>query len=162
MCVYELQPASPPPYQAAPGCTDRFNAAPYLGCFEDKNNRRAFPYEVHGKGLSAEFCGMKCNQAGYKYFAREWRGQCFCGDYVSAYCMIEVKIENVCIVHVSFSFFNHKPQHILLHTFSIHRKYQSNTYRTTIGMDPRAIAIAVEEMLEQTKCVFGMEKREQQ
>ena len=121
MCVYELQPASPPPYQAAPGCTDRFNAAPYLGCFEDRNNRRALPYEVHGKGLSAEFCGMKCNQAGYRYFAREWRGQCFCGDYVSAYCIIEVKIENDCMYICILFVFHSYTAHILLHVF-----YSSN------------------------------------
>lgn len=54
-----------------------------------------------------------------------------------------------------FSLINHN---ISCSIISIHRL--SIQYRTTIGMDPQAIAIAVEEMLEQTKCVFGMEKRE--
>ncbi len=79
MCVYKLEQA---PYPAAPGCTDRFNDAPYLGCFEDRNQRRALPYEVHGGFHSAEKCEFECNKAGYQYFARQWRGQCFCGDSV--------------------------------------------------------------------------------
>eukprot|EP00986_Skeletonema_menzelii_P000688 scaffold195_cov161-Skeletonema_menzelii.AAC.3 len=80
MCVYELQTAEAT-YAAAPGCTDRFNGAPYLGCYEDRNRKRALPHEVHGKFHSAEFCQMECKEAGYRYFARQWRGQCFCGDY---------------------------------------------------------------------------------
>mmetsp|Transcript_7986 Transcript_7986/g.12092 ORF Transcript_7986/g.12092 Transcript_7986/m.12092 type:complete len:440 (+) Transcript_7986:246-1565(+) len=80
MCVYKLQTAEAP-YPAAPGCTDRFNAAPYMGCYVDRNRRRALPHEVHGRGYSAEDCHVECNKAGYKYFARQWRGQCFCGNH---------------------------------------------------------------------------------
>ena len=53
-----------------------------MGCYVDRNRRRALPHEVHGRGYSAEDCHLECNKAGYKYFARQWRGQCFCGNHV--------------------------------------------------------------------------------
>ena len=56
-----------------------------MGCYVDRNRRRALPHEVHGRFYSAEDCHVECNKAGYKYFARQWRGQCFCGNHVSVY-----------------------------------------------------------------------------
>lgn len=52
----------------------------YLGCFNNRNNHRAFPYEVDGRDHSAGKCESTCSDMGFKYFAREWKGQCFCGN----------------------------------------------------------------------------------
>jgi len=78
MCVYKLQ--SEAQNTAAPGCTDKFHDAPYMGCYEDRNKNRALPHEVNGKYHSAEDCHEECTKAGYTFFARQWRGQCFCGN----------------------------------------------------------------------------------
>ena len=83
MCVYKLQSEQ---YDAAPGCTDKFQDAPYLGCYEDRHKNRALPHEVNGRYHSAEDCHTECNKAGYMYFSRQWRGQCFCGNDVSVLC----------------------------------------------------------------------------
>ena len=82
---------------AAPGCGPSSGTihSPYLGCFTDKASDRAFPYE-HNGGLSNSLrfghgaldCERVCsnNKAnnnggdGYRYFGREFKGQCFCGN----------------------------------------------------------------------------------
>jgi hypothetical protein len=87
MCVYKLQ--SEAQNTAAPGCTDKFHDAPYMGCYEDRNRNRALPHEVNGRYHSAEVCHEECTKAGYQFFARQWRGQCFCGNEVC-----------VCLLHV--------------------------------------------------------------
>ena len=74
MCVWMAGPA-------APGCDGSgAPAAPYLGCYNDKNMKRALPYEVSGRGHSAKDCQDECADKGMKYFAREWKGQCFCSE----------------------------------------------------------------------------------
>ena len=63
----------------APGCDPgEHPSAPYLGCYENKNRDRAFFYQVKGRNHSARECQEECSKKGYAYFAREWRGQCFC------------------------------------------------------------------------------------
>lgn len=55
----------------------------YMGCFENRNNNRAFPMEVFGsqsRGHSSFDCESECESEGYTYFAREFKGQCFCGN----------------------------------------------------------------------------------
>ena len=93
MCAYKVD-TDDDPFAPAPGCAGQFNDAPYLGCYKDRNRRRALPYEVHGRPHSAEGCMNACNEAGYKYFARQWRGQCFCGNGVRiilfASCLLRV------------------------------------------------------------------------
>jgi hypothetical protein len=75
MCVWTAGPA-------APGCDGSgAPSAPYLGCYQDKNLNRAMPYEVDGRGHSAKDCQDECAAKGMAYFAREWRGQCFCSDH---------------------------------------------------------------------------------
>ena len=74
---------------AAPGCGPSSGTihSPYLGCFTDKSTDRAFPHE-HNGGLSNSLrfghgaldCERVCSKAGYRYFGREFKGQCFCGN----------------------------------------------------------------------------------
>jgi hypothetical protein len=60
--------------------TDCVDGAAYVGCYADRNNHRAMPYEVRGAGHSARECMEECRDKGYAHFARQWKGQCFCGD----------------------------------------------------------------------------------
>ena len=70
--------------EAAPNCdAGEHPSAPYLGCYKDKNRDRAMPYQVKGRNHSARDCQEECTKKGYAYFAREWRGQCFCGSTTS-------------------------------------------------------------------------------
>ncbi len=74
---------------AASGCDDGPSGATYLGCFKNKNKDRALPYKVDGRFHSADDCHDECNKKGMTYFAREWKGQCFCSedaDY-SRFCL---------------------------------------------------------------------------
>jgi hypothetical protein len=59
--------------------------AQYLGCYKNKNRDRALPYEVPGRDHSTAECLAECSSMGMKYFAREWRGQCFCSNEESGY-----------------------------------------------------------------------------
>ena len=73
MCVWMMG-------EAAPGCEGNGGpGSPYLGCYKNKNRDRALPYRVSGRH-GAKDCGDACSKKGYTYFAREWRGQCFCSD----------------------------------------------------------------------------------
>ena len=63
----------------APGCASGELDAPYLGCFHDRRSHRALSREVDGADR-AEECRDWCEARGYRYFGREWRGQCFCGN----------------------------------------------------------------------------------
>ncbi|KAL7531376.1 hypothetical protein ACHAXR_004004 [Thalassiosira sp. AJA248-18] len=74
---------------AAPGCgpTPGTHHSPYLGCYADKINDRAFPFELHESmsrskriGHGALDCERECSSRGYRYFGREYKGQCFCGN----------------------------------------------------------------------------------
>jgi len=47
----------------------------YLGCYENRNQDRALPYEMKDRDYTAKECEMACASRGYLYFAREWRGQ---------------------------------------------------------------------------------------
>lgn len=69
-CAYALE-------TSAPGCIGSgvSSSSSYVGCFEDKNSARALPVEVEGRGWSADECESACVAGGYKYFAREWKGQ---------------------------------------------------------------------------------------
>lgn len=65
----------------APGCDENgAPVGPYLGCYENRNNDRALPYQVNGRNHKAKDCQDECSKKGMKYFAREWKGQCFCSD----------------------------------------------------------------------------------
>eukprot|EP00588_Corethron_pennatum_P035636 CAMPEP_0194345600 /NCGR_PEP_ID=MMETSP0171-20130528/104949_1 /TAXON_ID=218684 /ORGANISM="Corethron pennatum, Strain L29A3" /LENGTH=783 /DNA_ID=CAMNT_0039112609 /DNA_START=54 /DNA_END=2405 /DNA_ORIENTATION=- len=50
----------------------------YIGCFKDKEGSRMFSYEAQSRDASTEKCAKLCE--GYRYFARQFKGQCFCGD----------------------------------------------------------------------------------
>jgi len=50
----------------------------YLGCFNDIRNPRALPNQL-GWG-SVDTCLDRCRIAGYKYAARQWAGECWCGN----------------------------------------------------------------------------------
>lgn len=52
----------------------------YLGCYENRNKDRALPYQVDGKSHTAVTCEATCAGLGFSFFAREWKGQCFCGN----------------------------------------------------------------------------------
>ena len=75
----------------APGCGGSGTYhSPYLGCWDDKNNDRAFPFELYeGHSSSKRFghgaldCERECSQRGYRYFGRQFKGQCFCGTDLS-------------------------------------------------------------------------------
>ena len=47
----------------------------YLGCYENRNQDRALPYEMKGREYTARECELACASRGYLYFAREWMGQ---------------------------------------------------------------------------------------
>ena len=84
MCVYRVDG----PHDAAPGCAGKFHDAGYAGCYHDRNRDRAMPHEVHGKNHSPEDCHEACSKAGYEFFGRQWRGQCFCGEHVSVWQLV--------------------------------------------------------------------------
>ncbi|KAL3823573.1 hypothetical protein ACHAXA_002914 [Cyclostephanos tholiformis] len=73
----------------APGCgpTPGTHHSPYLGCYSDKKDDRAFPYELYG-GMPSRFehgaldCERECTKRGFRYFGREYIGQCFCGNAI--------------------------------------------------------------------------------
>ena len=48
----------------------------YLGCFRDGNNR-ALPIRK-GSGRTTSQCIELCK--GYNFVARQWKGECWCGD----------------------------------------------------------------------------------
>jgi hypothetical protein len=51
---------------------------PYVGCYRDnKSGKRDLP-RSKGSPISYTSCRDKC--AGYKYFGRQWKHQCFCGN----------------------------------------------------------------------------------
>ena len=74
---FERDVANPSGRRLDHHCVDN---ASYLGCFDDQNNKRAMPYQVRGQGHSARECMRACDKKGYSTFARQWKGQCFCGD----------------------------------------------------------------------------------
>lgn len=47
----------------------------YLGCYENRNQDRALPYEMKEREYTPKECEMACASRGYLYFAREWMGQ---------------------------------------------------------------------------------------
>jgi hypothetical protein len=68
----------------APGCGPSSGCyhSIYLGCYHDRQDDRAFPFEVPLKGQGALDCERLCSNRGYRYFGRQFKGQCFCGsDY---------------------------------------------------------------------------------
>lgn len=69
-CAYALD-------GTAPGCGGSGVSASstYVGCYNNKNRQRALPVQVPGKGWSATECEMACEERGYDFFAREWKGQ---------------------------------------------------------------------------------------
>lgn len=115
MCVYKLQPTTSSSTEGeenvgggqhenevAPGCMDKFHDAPYIGCYEDRQKDRALSHKVMGRYHDAKTCHVECNKLGYRYFARQWRGQCFCGNEVCVQCLYYVS----CLYYVvSTSFF---------------------------------------------------------
>ncbi|KAL7546789.1 hypothetical protein ACHAWF_010121 [Thalassiosira exigua] len=81
--------SSSTPSASAPGCGPSPGTfhSPYLGCYVDKVGDRALPFELFAGmsrnkrlGHGALDCERHCSQRGYRYFAREYRGQCFCGN----------------------------------------------------------------------------------
>jgi len=70
-------------------CNDESRSASdpcYLGCFKDQKNDRALPYQLIRKKANLDRCYEVCTTSttnsthGYKYFSRQWKGQCWC-DY---------------------------------------------------------------------------------
>lgn len=59
----------------------------YLGCYENRNNNRALPHEIDGRGHTAEDCEKTCADEGFLYFAREWRGQ-VCSIYTTMLLLV--------------------------------------------------------------------------
>ena len=51
----------------------------YLGCFRDKLDR-AFPVKISGGGFSLDQCLNGCQSLGYTYGARQYLGECYCGN----------------------------------------------------------------------------------
>jgi len=79
---------------SAPGCggSSGTTHSVYIGCYDDKSNDRAMPFELYGGhsrikrlGHGAVDCERECSKLGYRYFAREFRGQCFCGNSEAEY-----------------------------------------------------------------------------
>lgn len=56
------------------------HSSTYLGCYLDKKTARAFPFELPFKGHTAFDCERECSTRGYRFFGREFKGQCFCGN----------------------------------------------------------------------------------
>jgi hypothetical protein len=69
-CAYALD-------TTAPGCggTGVSDGSSYVGCYANRNNARALPVEIPGRGWSAQECESACNEKGYDFFGREWKGQ---------------------------------------------------------------------------------------
>ena len=111
MCVYKLQPTSSTEgenagvgagqHVVAPGCMDKFHDAPYMGCYKDRQKDRALSHKVKGRYHDAKTCHVECNKLGYRYFARQWRGQCFCGNEVC--CVVQVLLMYWMCCFLSFS-----------------------------------------------------------
>lgn len=79
---------------SAPGCGGSSGTihSVYIGCYDDQSNDRAMPFELyegHSRikrlGHGAVDCERECSKLGYRYFAREFRGQCFCGNSEAEY-----------------------------------------------------------------------------
>ena len=88
--------------QHAPGCgpSPGTHHSPYLGCYSDKPNSRAFSFQLYGNSNSnsnsnsnyskskrrfnhgALDCERECTKRGFQYIGRQFKGQCFCGDEV--------------------------------------------------------------------------------
>lgn len=68
----------------APGCgqsTGTYHSK-YLGCYDDRQDDRAFPFQLPSKGYGTVDCERECTNRRYRYFGRQFKGQCFCGsDY---------------------------------------------------------------------------------
>lgn len=113
MCVYKLQPTSgigaagqqhdENEVVVAPGCMDKFHDAPYMGCYEDRQKDRALSHKVMGRYHDAQTCHLECNKLGYRYFARQWRGQCFCGNEVCVYVQVLYDVLGCVCCFLSFS-----------------------------------------------------------
>jgi hypothetical protein len=71
-CAYTL-------LSSAPGCVGSGTNSEYVGCYADKNLQRALPIRIPGRQHTPIDCETECGARGYDYFAREFRGQCFCG-----------------------------------------------------------------------------------
>ncbi len=68
----------------APGCGESTGTyhSKYLGCYDDRQDDRAFPYQVPSNGYGTVDCERECTSRRYRYFGRQFKGQCFCGsDY---------------------------------------------------------------------------------
>lgn len=68
----------------APGCGSSSGTyhSVYLGCYDDRQDDRAFPFQVPSNGHGALDCERECTSRSYRYFGRQFKGQCFCGsDY---------------------------------------------------------------------------------
>lgn len=73
---------------AAPGCGSTAGTihSPFIGCYADRRRDRAFDFELYAgsaarnRGHGALDCERECSARDYRYFGREFRGQCFCGN----------------------------------------------------------------------------------
>merc|ERR1711924_594265 len=54
----------------------------YVGCFGDLVQDRDLPVQARGRFGSEHIDIVGCSSlcSGYKFFGRQWHGQCFCGD----------------------------------------------------------------------------------
>ena len=101
----KLQYKPPPVSRQAPGCgpSPGTHHSPYLGCYADKPTDRAFPYELYSQyssnsykrlGNSVLTCEVECTKLGYRYFGREYKGQCFCGNEIQR--IVRYGVDNGC------------------------------------------------------------------
>ena len=70
----------------------------YLGCYENRNQDRALPYEMKERDYTPKECEMACASRGYLYFAREWMGQV--REREEFIYMLCFKSVHICIVFV--------------------------------------------------------------
>jgi len=78
---YDAYPVTIPVGTPTPEPTSTPTSTPtyrYLGCYKDKKKDRVFSNEALKRGASVEECSVLCE--GYKFFSRQYMGQCFCGD----------------------------------------------------------------------------------
>ena len=55
--------------------SDCVSRSTYMGCYNDRNQNRAMPVEIDGRGHTARECEEACAERGFLYFGRQGRGQ---------------------------------------------------------------------------------------
>lgn len=66
---------TPPPFETSVSSPSSYK---FIGCYRDKKGSRMFSKEAKSRKTSITECAELCE--GYKYFSRQYKGQCFCGN----------------------------------------------------------------------------------